>query len=510
MLALLSLFFLGALIYWKALSLNFLADDYIWLLEARETAASELGNYYLIADGFFYRPTTKIYFWMLYRFVGLNAGFFHALNLLWHILNAGLVYLLARRIFEGSLEKARNIKAWFVAAVFLVHPVHVEPAVWVSAVTELLPATGILLSMLVVEKRGSRNKIIKFGNTLILGFLYFVAVGGHEYAVLLPIILFLWQVYQNKRESLRAACKSVLSEEKVLYLVLGIVGLIYLGLRYIANSHWQGGDYSYDLTVLPINMVANALAYVFLSLIGPETYNQYLWLRAYTRANFWVVAIMALIGVVLCVWFRRMIFVYFRNKKLMCGLGIYLILLMAFLPLGSIAERYVYVASIWVYVMLVILAEFIWKSESKFGVGLVTIFLTINIALLSYLLGGNVIGGGWFWFLIWGLLLVVNAGVIYKILMGMKVRRQVFLSMVIGLACWGMMSYVYIMRDWHAASAEVNAFLGYFSYACDEYAYGDSVTINLNTKLRTAWVFPVGHEQAVELVCNKKISIIRI
>jgi hypothetical protein len=364
--------------------------------------------------------------------------------------------------------------------------------------------------MLLVEKRVAQNKRSRFGSTLILGLLYFLAVGGHEYAILLPITLFLWQVYQNKQESLGTACKSVLKEEKVLYIVLGIVGLSYLSLRYMANSHWQGGDYSYDLTVLPINMVANALAYVFLSMIGPETYSQYLWLRGYMRANFGMVAMIALIGVVLSFWLRRTISAYFRNKKLMCGIGIYLLLLMAFLPLGNIAERYVYIASVWVYVMLVILTELILKSESKPGIGLITIFLTINIALLSYLLGGNELGREWLWLLIWGLLLVVNAGVIYKILMSMKLRWKVFLIMGLCLMSWGMMSYVYIVRDWHAASAEVNAFLGYFSYACDEYAYGDSVAINVNTRVRTAWVFPVGHEQAVELVCDKKISIIRI
>lgn len=505
-----SLFFLGILVFWKALSLNFLADDYIWLLEARGTTVNELGSYYLVADGFFYRPTTKIYFWILYQVFGVNAGVFHVISLLWHILNAGLVYLLARRIFESNSENVRSVKAWFVAATFLVHPVHVEATVWVSAVTELLPATGILLSMLMVGKRELLNKRLKLGGTAILALLYFFAVGGHEYAILLPLILFLWQVYLIGHDSLRTACKHVLKEEKVLYFVLGIVGSAYLVLRYIANSHWQGGDYSYDLMVLPVNLVANAMAYIALSIIGPEYYSHYLWLRGYMRANFGVVVLAALISAIVCFWGRSTIISYLRNKKLLCGLGVYLLLLMAFLPLGNIAERYAYIVSIWVYVLLVIIAERIFKMESKVGTGLISIFLTLNIAVLSYLFGSDDLGRERLWLLAWGLLLILNAGVIYKILASMKLGRRVFLTMALCLLSWGMMSYIYIVRDWHAASAEANAFVGYFSYACEEYAYGDSVAINVNSKVRTAWVFPVGHEQAVELVCNKKISIIRI
>ena len=51
---------------------------------------------------------------------GLNAGGFHLTNLLIHIINALLIFIVLEHITGGLWQSA------FVAALFALHPLHVE------------------------------------------------------------------------------------------------------------------------------------------------------------------------------------------------------------------------------------------------------------------------------------------------------------------------------------------------------------------------------------------------
>lgn len=61
-----------------------------------------------------------------------RAGGHHAVSLLLHVLSGGLVYAIGRRL------GLRRLGAWVAAALFLVHPLHVEPVAWVSSRKDVL------------------------------------------------------------------------------------------------------------------------------------------------------------------------------------------------------------------------------------------------------------------------------------------------------------------------------------------------------------------------------------
>ena len=68
------------------------------------------------------------------RLFGINPVGHHLTNLLLHVLNAVLLLLILKRV-TGSLWKSA-----VVAALFAVHPMHVESVAWVAERKDVLSA----------------------------------------------------------------------------------------------------------------------------------------------------------------------------------------------------------------------------------------------------------------------------------------------------------------------------------------------------------------------------------
>ena len=80
-----------------------------------------------------------------YRLFGNNPMGHHLVNLLFHMANTLLLFLLLTRM-TGSLWRSG-----LVASLFAVHPLHVEPVVWACCQPDLLAAGLSLLSLLCLE-----------------------------------------------------------------------------------------------------------------------------------------------------------------------------------------------------------------------------------------------------------------------------------------------------------------------------------------------------------------------
>ena len=103
-----------------------------------------------------YWPLTYTTFWLEHRLWGFWAPGYHAVNLLLHFANVLLVWHLLRRLDALSVWRA-----WIVAALFAVHPVHVEAVAWVIGRKDLLATLfylGAVLAWLRLPEAGATGR----------------------------------------------------------------------------------------------------------------------------------------------------------------------------------------------------------------------------------------------------------------------------------------------------------------------------------------------------------------
>jgi hypothetical protein len=148
------LFVLTVILYLPMLQNYFVADDYTWLRWAASCTVnaphatgcgsplSTILHYFTAADGFFYRPGTKTYFYLMYPLFWLNQNVYHAVSLLLEFCVGVCVFLLARKVLRTKLE------ASLTAFLFLIMSGYMEVVVWISATGHLISALFVFISLL--------------------------------------------------------------------------------------------------------------------------------------------------------------------------------------------------------------------------------------------------------------------------------------------------------------------------------------------------------------------------
>jgi protein O-mannosyl-transferase len=135
-----------------------------------------------------YFPLTYTVFRLEYKLWGLNPVGYHLVNILLHIANAFLVWLV--------LSKLRIPWAWLAAAIFAVHPINVESVEWVTEIKNLLMLFFSLLSVLAwlrfIERPGREaGAWLNYALSLVF---FSLALSSKTTACTLPValILILW------------------------------------------------------------------------------------------------------------------------------------------------------------------------------------------------------------------------------------------------------------------------------------------------------------------------------
>jgi hypothetical protein len=88
-----------------------------------------------------WHPVTWLSLMLDYQIFGLNPQGFHLVNLLFHVLNTILLFLILRRMTKTLWPSA------FVAAVFAIHPLHVESVAWITERKDVLSTFFWMLTM---------------------------------------------------------------------------------------------------------------------------------------------------------------------------------------------------------------------------------------------------------------------------------------------------------------------------------------------------------------------------
>ena len=130
--------------YFPVFSGGFIWDDVIFVEEPLVHSPSGLWNIWFSPSDMkkegHYWPLVYTSFWLEHKLWGLAPAGYHAVNILLHLINVLLLWrLLVRLAVPGALV---------IAAVFAVHPVHVESVAWIIERKDVLSALFYLSAAL--------------------------------------------------------------------------------------------------------------------------------------------------------------------------------------------------------------------------------------------------------------------------------------------------------------------------------------------------------------------------
>ncbi|NGZ27945.1 MAG: tetratricopeptide repeat protein [Magnetococcales bacterium] len=135
-----------AVLYWPVAGFDFVNwdDDYYITRNPMVLAGWSLEgwHYAFTTSKPFLMPLPRLLFMTEVEFFGLHAGGFHLVNLLFHLLNIGLV---GGVIFSYTRQAPL---ALVVASVFAFHPQRLEAVVWITELKEVMAAFFALLALL--------------------------------------------------------------------------------------------------------------------------------------------------------------------------------------------------------------------------------------------------------------------------------------------------------------------------------------------------------------------------
>ncbi len=202
-----------------------------------------------------YWPILYTIFWLEHKLWGFdNPAYFHIFNL---ILHAGVVLLLWRLLLRLRVGGARAAwVSWVAAAIFAVHPLHVESVAWVIGRKDMLAAlfylTSVMVYMRFMETRHRRH----YAGSLAL---YVSGLFCKSIGVTLPAALLIWHWWKRDRVMV-ADVKRVLP-----FLALGLLITILDWAEYKSKE-----VISFDFTTLErVLLAAQSLCFYVGKLLWP-------------------------------------------------------------------------------------------------------------------------------------------------------------------------------------------------------------------------------------------------
>jgi tetratricopeptide (TPR) repeat protein len=139
-----------------------------------------------------WHPVTWISHMADIQLYGAYAGGHHMVNVVFHIINALLLFYLLHRTTGFMWRSA------FTAAFFALHPLHVESVSWISERKDLLCAFFWLLTLLAYAGYARRPGLRRYGAVVVF---FILALMSKPMAVTLPFVLILMDVWPLQRFS---------------------------------------------------------------------------------------------------------------------------------------------------------------------------------------------------------------------------------------------------------------------------------------------------------------------
>jgi tetratricopeptide (TPR) repeat protein len=246
-----------ALVYSHALQngLTF-DDDDVYILKnpyIRNFSFAGIKDIFTSFYAYNYHPLTSLVMLGIYKISGTDPFPYHFINVALHIANTWLVFTLISRLCVNRLT------AFVVAALFALHPMHVESVAWAAELKDVL-YSFFYLSSAILYLRWQQLKVSSIYLSSLL--LFLAALLSKSAAVTLPLLFIAFDLYRERRFSIS------LFIEKLPFFVLSLV----FGILAVMSQ--KAGGAINDLSVFynPLDhlfLFTSGLAAYFLNLAAP-------------------------------------------------------------------------------------------------------------------------------------------------------------------------------------------------------------------------------------------------
>ena len=208
------------LVFWQVRNFYFVNyDDPIYVTENLNIQTGitlEAVKWALTTMGYFgWNPLTWLSYMLDWQLFGSNPAGFHLTNLFFHIANTMLLFFVLKQMTGAIWQSA------FVAALFALHPLHVEAVAWISSRKDVLSTFFWLLTMAVYMWYVKQPSVSRY----LLVLLFFVmGIMAKPMLVTLPFVLLLldyWPFDRIPRFQLRTLYRLIL--EKIPFMALAAV-----------------------------------------------------------------------------------------------------------------------------------------------------------------------------------------------------------------------------------------------------------------------------------------------
>ncbi|MDD5134021.1 MAG: tetratricopeptide repeat protein [Phycisphaerae bacterium] len=371
--------------FWQVRNFDFTNyDDDLYVSEnPRVPAGLTIDNIvwaFTTGDTGYWHPLTWISFMLDCQLFGPDPGRIHLVNLLLHIANTLLLFTVLKKMIASLWPSA------FVAALFAVHPMHVESVAWIAERKDVLSTFFWFLTLAAYAAYVKRSSVFRY----IITFAIFVlAVLTKPMVVTLPFVLLLLDYWPLNRFGSVQSKQTEIPQKSFCYLILEKIPFFVLSAALSAVTFLiqRNRGIAPDIDSLSLkSRAANALlsysTYIGkmfwprnLAVFYPYDTGSFVPFRVVLSAS-----VLLIISILVVCWARR-------KKYLFTGwfwfLGT-LVPVIGIIQSGaqSFADRYTYISYIGLFIMLVwALPGFLsWLPQRKF-------VLAVSIPIVLAVLG---------------------------------------------------------------------------------------------------------------------------
>ena len=188
--------FACAIVYFQTLHFGYAYDDPLQITDnplIRSLSPDNISRIFSSTVAAMYQPLTTLLYAVEYSLWQLNPAGYHAVNILFHLLNIALLFSLVTLVVND-----RRI-GLLTALLFGLHPLNAETVSWLSCLSSLLYTSLVLLSLMCYVKycrmTGTR-RLRLFAASMLL---FAAALLAKSAAMALPVLLFAFDYFLKRR-----------------------------------------------------------------------------------------------------------------------------------------------------------------------------------------------------------------------------------------------------------------------------------------------------------------------